>query len=680
MKHAFLKKSLLLLLLAALLVPSLASCKSDKKDPVDAEVTYDLENLVAHDVVTVPKQNWGITAFKATTTEPGVASAVLNDDGSVTITSYNPGKADILVADCFDHAATIHVTAAKNDDCTISYDFEKFSGTFINARSFGCIPNTGADCTTALQKAIDKAAETKTSVYLFPGIYKVSFLHIRDGVTLEMYSGVEDATKGYTPELAKAVNDGTVTVLKQTRIMNNDMYAYGHDGDSNFTIRGGVIDNEGSSQSILLFGLADNIRLENVVFKDIKCNHVIQFTGCSNIVVDNCMFAGFIDGGTFTREVIQFEPTTPGAHGAGANPPQRFYDGEAIGNDNIKITNTYFGPSDEEGPPLIAIGHHGRTRDANCDTLLIDNCVFEGCMYAGIRISNIVDAQISNCTFKTGSISNPYYKEQKTPAHIMIFSYNNTITYTALNSSTTCTTSLPQELSGTHNLKIINNKFTLTPGTDKRVFEFSGTTNSYGLFYQSSGIMRQDTYDGPIYKLSGYLPSDNVIEGVTISGNEINVEGKLAYTNYIANFANVRGLFISDNTLNIADGVTFTSSDMGLKGFKIASSCVTDPIEALTRTVNVAKSSKNVTINTSTGGTFLMNANATYRVDFKVTEGGHVETSSEKGSNAKVTAIPDEGYEFIGWFDKDDKKVDTDGSTLTVTAVKTLTAKFRKAQ
>ena len=244
------------------------------------------------------------------------------------------------------------------------------------------MPNTPdkkpVDVTKNLQAAIDHAYnQGGGTVYLYPGIYKVDFLHIRDNVTLEMYSGFTDATEGFTDELAEAVRKGTVTVLQGTRIMNNKLNAYGRTGSSNFTIRGGVLDNNGSTRPILLFGHAKNVVVENVIIKDIKNDHMIQVTGCENVEIKNCIFAGFEWGGTFTREVIQVEPSTPGAHGTAATAPQKFDEGEYICPKDVTIDGCYFGPSDENPGPHIAIGHHSSVQDANCENFKITNTVFD---------------------------------------------------------------------------------------------------------------------------------------------------------------------------------------------------------------------------------------------------------------------------------------------------------------
>ncbi len=666
-------KTLPILLLALVCLLSFASC-SGKDEKGKEEAPEELQN---YDMKTVSKNACGFPAFRVVCDNERVVSAKAGASGVITLTSHNPGKAKLDVEDCFGHKASVNVTVADDENRTVSFECVKCTEDFINAYDFGVTSGSGKDCTAALQKAIDKAAETKSTVYLYPGIYTVSFLHIRDGVTLEMYSGFEDATLGFTSELSKMINTGRVTVLKETRIMNNDMTAYGHDGDSNFTIRGGVIDNGGSSQSILLFGLADNVRLENVVFKDIKGNHVIQFTGCSNVVVDNCIFAGFIDGGTFTREVIQLEQTSPGAHSSSDNPPQKFVVGEQIGNSNVEITNCYFGPSATAGPPLIAIGHHGYTRDPNCENLLIKGCVFDGCMYAGIRISNIVNGEITGCTFTTNSkYPNPYASSQTTPAEILIFSFDSSVTYTTtVDNKTKITLALKPELSGTHNLKITDNKFTLTEGTDKRVFEFLGTSYQPGLLCRTSALNRQDTYNGKIYQISGYLRSSNQIEGVTIKNNEINVDGVCAYKDYIMHFKNVTGLDYADNKISYAKGSLCSSKDFGVVGLYAQGTVQASDNESRTRYVSIEKTSKSLFLDTPNGKiTVVGTASAT--LTLRTSGNGRIECGYDDKGVGTITAIPAEGYKFDGWSDgSNDLKT---GNKVEIGTNRTIFAKFSK--
>ena len=100
------KKALILLLCLATCVSPLASCKGE--DTTAAESTapittaYDYtkipEVIEPHENKTVSSDELGYKAAVVSNTEKyWVADAKANDDGSITVTSYNPGTTVITV-------------------------------------------------------------------------------------------------------------------------------------------------------------------------------------------------------------------------------------------------------------------------------------------------------------------------------------------------------------------------------------------------------------------------------------------------------------------------------------------------------------------------------------------------------------------------------------------------------
>ena len=67
-----------------------------------------------------------------------------------------------------------------------------------------------------------------------------------------------------------------------------------------------------------------------------------------------------------------------------------------------------------------------------------------------------------------------------------------------------------------------------------------------------------------------------------------------------------------------------------------------------------------------------------YTIAAAATEGGSVTGGGvvEEGEEVTLTAIADEGYEFVGWFDGETKVADTATYTVVATADKIYTAKF----
>ena len=54
--------------------------------------------------------------------------------------------------------------------------------------------------------------------------------------------------------------------------MNNGQHQPGAEGSSNFTIRGGVLDQKDTARGAIIFGCADGVLMENVILKDVKNN------------------------------------------------------------------------------------------------------------------------------------------------------------------------------------------------------------------------------------------------------------------------------------------------------------------------------------------------------------------------------------------------------------------------
>ena len=164
----------------------------------------------------------------------------------------------------------------------------------------------------------------------------------------------------------------------------------------------------------VIVGFATGVTIQNVIFKDLAGNHAIQITGCTDTQVKNCMFAGYKMGNSFTREVIQVEPTAPGACGSNVDTtPIKFSDTSGAidyykRSKNITISDCYFGKSDTLGGPLMAIGHHSYkgAAGANVVGMYIKNNVFDECFYAAIRFTSISKLEITGNTFIASPISN----------------------------------------------------------------------------------------------------------------------------------------------------------------------------------------------------------------------------------------------------------------------------------
>ena len=654
------------------------AAETEDTDTEESTTETAVPELIPCQTAVVENPDWGYRAYSVGVSEPTIAAAKLLDGGDVEVVSYNPGACEVYVYDCFGHKAIIEVTVADDEARSIAYQANPCVEQYIDAYDFGVRPydpdGANEDHTANLQAAIDYAYEQGGgTVYLYPGIYDIDFLHIRDNVTLEMYSGFEDATDGFTDALAEMVENGEVTVLRGTRIMNNQLNANGRDGSSDFTIRGGVLDNNNSTRTIFLFGLASNVVIENVIMKDIKNDHMIQITGCDNVKIKNCIFAGFVWGGTFTREVIQIEPSMPGAHGSADTAPQRFAEGEYICPENVEIDNCYFGPSDENPGPHIAIGHHWCAHEANCDTLKITNCFFDRCSYSAIRFANIVNVEITGNKFVASKDANKLCNEIN-PAFIILYTYNEDVTYTNIVDDRLVTKALANEQSGSHHINIQNNEFIVEQGSDKRIITAGGNNQTPGALYWAN-VLRQDTYDSTPYTVSGYFATSNYMSDLSFCNNKIVYEGQPTVNDYMCGFSAIHGVLFEDNDIQLNGGCTFKQSYQNINGLSVTRCTKGEAAE--TYKMDMQKSDKHILLTHDSGSTVKIMSDGNYLLTLIATEGGSIKISSTRDGNITVDVIADDGYRFAGWVDDSGAAFNKTGE-YTITKTLKLKAIFEK--
>ena len=282
----------------------------------------------------------------------------------------------------------------------------------------GADPTGKTDSTGAIQACIDRlAAAGGGTVSVPPGEYRISFLTLRPHVNLRLAGGAGRATEGWTPEAAaRAMDPSRSAIMRSVAERRGRWWLFlfnlvpptaATNGFSDITVSGGVFDCEGRYLPGA-FACGRNIRLENMVVKDLPNNHAFQIDGCTNVVVTNCLFAGYTFGGkrssVMTRETIQVEQTSPGAlSGNPANTPISCARGVSIPNSNVSVTGCWFGPSERLGPHLIPLGHHGRPR--SCDGLVFAGNVVVDPLYCGVRLANVSDVRVEGNTFVSTNAS-----------------------------------------------------------------------------------------------------------------------------------------------------------------------------------------------------------------------------------------------------------------------------------
>ena len=278
-----------------------------------------------------------------------------------------------------------------------------------DVRDFGAKGDGGTDDTAAVQCALDRAAaDGGGTVRVPPGVYRISSLSLGWNVHLELAGGVADATVGFTEVAAKRMMDPSASaIIRSSRLVRPRIFlynltppAYITNGCGGITVSGGVLDCEGEALAGA-FACAKGLRIENMLVRDLPNNHAFQLVTCADVLITNCVFAGYTfgkDASCITRETIQVEDSCPTSlSGNPANSPIRCNKDDSRPNRNVVVRGCWFGSSDRLGPQLIALGHHGIPR--SCNGLTFAGNTVVNPLYCGLRLANISDAVVADNRF-----------------------------------------------------------------------------------------------------------------------------------------------------------------------------------------------------------------------------------------------------------------------------------------
>lgn len=152
-----------------------------------------------------------------------------------------------------------------------------------------------------------------------------------------------------------------------------------YSGNGNITIKNGTI--IGGSIS---FAHAENVTLENVIFKNTLNDHYLEICACKNYNIHNCQFIGMQNKSSSVLEYINIDPCTTAGFPWNSSTPE-FYDGAM--NDGINVENCTFSVGESTyAYGYNAIGVHGASSDKHTNIRIVNNIMrgFSGC---GIRLN-----------------------------------------------------------------------------------------------------------------------------------------------------------------------------------------------------------------------------------------------------------------------------------------------------
>lgn len=518
----------------------------------------------------------------------------------------------------------------------------------VNVRDFGAVGDGVADDTAAIIAAADSLSEGGI-VYFPAGIYLMDFIPFREGVTYLLEGKVDDVAAGYTEELQRRIDAGEFAVLrsmgKGDMFLNHEkeQFATGN-AVSNYGLSGGVIDCVGRVRAFI-FIHCENVLLENCVILDSPNNHSIQVTGARDVMIRNCMFAGYNFRGNLYAETIQIEQSHSGAIGWQMFTTSNVSYGEYRFCENVTVEGCYFGKSANYGAPLIPIGHHGQEYKSSVTGCYIRKCVFDNPLYMALRPYAYSDLVVEDCTFI--STENRLFEESDAMITYLLKKPNPRAIAVDDNGNLLHATYEPgYACEGSLGSKIRRNKFILGGDRIGRII------NANGIYRRgmkvTTHMLKIDEFGGKAYVFHGYRKVKDLISELEFCDNEIVVlNRKPAVTDYLMRFEKVCGLTLSGNVIksNIGNYSDWYCSN---EAVRLVDCYVGDDDKARYIEGDTA-AGRRIIIPMGDGGEARVHCSCKLTLSLYCEAGGSIETDADARGNAIVTVTPDEGYVFVGW-------------------------------
>ena len=667
------KKSVFILIITVFSLVAFTSC-GNKKGGEEMTDMSEVNTLIL-DTKIITYESLGISADRIDSSEHLIADAVRCKYG-IAVRSYNEGATEIRVTDHWGRTATVNVRVASDGGITAETIPAETEPCSVDVRVCGAAGDGTTNDTEIIRKAIDSLKGTGGTVYFPAGRYLVDRIILGENIHLVLQGRVEDVKKGYTEELAKRIENGEFAVLLNSLrhnnlILNHNPEGSGRDGVGGIKVSGGMIDLNGATASggqfdtglegpagnpkrgdtcAVVFSNASGLTVDNVIIKDSYNGHAFQITGADDVHIQNCLFAGFTihcnskddrNDITKTRETIQIEY----AH-SGAIPPSSYDEGEYYYCTNVEVSGCCFTKSDKSGYPLVCIGQHGMNREPNCTGLRITDNLFENPYIYAIHLLSYENVEITGNTFTSLLKATG----QGPRGCFMIYANLNqpNTVYTGRNKnggSVSVTYGNTWENRGTHNVKIENNVFRIIRGSYFRVLYAVSTGIEVGARTVENQIRPAEGKDyAEAY--TGFLPSQNVICGLSFIGNDIKFSGKPAYSDCCITVQNVIGLEFADNRISGYDG--FSVQSAGLNGAKITGTV--NGNGAKTRTLFCGTPDVYAYIGDGSGHYIsLRTDNGTRKIVLEADDGVREFFLTYKNGSVYVDAVCTEGYILSEW-------------------------------
>lgn len=690
------KKIIFCAALLAVLAVVLSACSGGGTGAVTGE-TEDYSDLVANDAKTVRYTDLGMSAYSFKSSARRVADAVVtkSETTGIVVRAYNPGKAVITITDYWGRTGELEVTVDSKCQITETKVLSKPEGG-IDLRAYGASGSGGASDAEVLQQAIAELGKNGGgTLYIPAGRYKInSSITVGENISMELQGSVENVKDGYTDELKSSIENGEFAVLIAPAFQNCDPSGPGREGKGNISIHGGVLDMEGyiegygqvdvdqkgpavgkTKSNCMIFANASGLRFENVVVKDIYNGHAFQITGADDILIKDCLFAGYVllsevKGSTSSSDVVTNRETiqVEYAH-SGAIPPTFYEEGEYYFCHNFEITGCCFTKSDKAGYHAIPIGQHGMNGRPNCTGMKITDNVFDNPYIYGMRLLCYHDVEIRNNLFVSSIASTGYNAKMCAMIYLPLQNGDKKYDGTRQDGKTTSIMFCNGwEQDGTKNVVIESNTFEICKGSYFKVMIAASNSLDIGAKSVEDQIRQAE---GQIYgeKFTGLLPVSNVIDGLSFEGNTVKFGGKPADAKNWMQVKFVRNFLYEDNS--VSGYSKFTDSADGVNGLSLSG--VINGNDAKTRTISTSLTDKKVTLYIPGSDNIVLASDGSARnIVLKADDGVQKIEFTFKDGHLLATAVMKDGYTFAGWESDgahvEPGKVNKLGSDVTLTA------------
>lgn len=236
----------------------------------------------------------------------------------------------------------------------------------INVRDFGAVGDGVTDDRAAIQAALDAGG----------------WIEIPDGT----YALASGGVLRVRPRSRLTVSPGATILRKQTAgLITNEQESQpgGYGGAGSVVIEGGIWNVNAANVPDYAVGLgichSVDVTVRDAIFVDTPGWHAIEINSSSDVLIDNCSFRGFLDGGDRNfSEAIQIDAAIDASTGY---PP---FDGTVC--DDVEIRSCWCGASGTPGTQAWPrfVGTHSVPQTWHRNIRVHDN-VIQGATWAAIR-------------------------------------------------------------------------------------------------------------------------------------------------------------------------------------------------------------------------------------------------------------------------------------------------------